>query len=220
MAAPGANGYTFRNWTDGEGNVLTNAASLSFVMQSNLVLRPNLVDGQLPVLTILTPANGARLSNTVATITGRVTDNAALGEVKYQLNSGAWLSASGLSNWTASVNLLTVSNVFRAYAQDAAGNRSLTNSVAFTYAGLVPLVDPNLPSTLPRFATNQAGLSISNGFFQMQLSAASGVTVVIERSTNLVNWLPVQTNKFASEPVLISVPMVSNGREFFRAALQ
>jgi hypothetical protein len=90
-------------------------------------------DVQKPTIRISAPANGARLSNSVAMVRGTATDNARVAAVWYQLDAGVWQQASGTTNWTAEPILSAGSNMFQVYAVDAAGNRSLTNRLSLNY---------------------------------------------------------------------------------------
>ena len=146
-AKPGK-GYAFTNWTgqvNGEEVLNTNKAALRFVMQSNLVLTATFVDVQKPVLKITAPKTKQRWSNEVFTVMGTVTDNGPVAGVIYKLNAGDWATdaqpVNGWSNWTATVTLVPGTNTLRAYAVDAAGNCSLTNTVVLTYVKLFTLVD-------------------------------------------------------------------------------
>jgi hypothetical protein len=143
MTATPAAGYAFSNWTDAVGMVITNKTMLSFIMQSNLVFNANFVDIQKPTVTITTPTLNQRWSNAVFTVAGKATDNGQVAQVFYQLNSGDWTSAgtaNAWSNWTASVTLTPGPNTIRAYALDATGNCSTTNTVTMTYVLSGPLI--------------------------------------------------------------------------------
>jgi hypothetical protein len=67
-----------------------------------------------------------------------------------------------------------------------------------------------------QFDASGGNLTISNGFFQMRLTGPSGGNVVVEASTNLVTWTPIQTNGL---PLELSVPLSANPHQFFRARL-
>jgi hypothetical protein len=79
------------------------------------------------------PTANQRWSNEVFTVKGKVTDNNSAGTVWYQLNGGSWTNASGWTNWLANVLLVPGTNNVKAYAQDATGNRSTTNSANVIY---------------------------------------------------------------------------------------
>ncbi len=159
ITATAALGYGFTNWTAKVGDAIllsTNKAGLNFLMQSNLSLTATFVDVAKPVITIVTPAPGQRVSNELFTVTGKVTDNGPVAEVKYQLNGRSWAdaqTANAWSNWTASITLPPGTNTLRAYAVDTAGNRSQTNVISFT---LYP------PSFLIASSSgNEVGLSVA-----------------------------------------------------------
>ena len=55
ITAVPAPGFVFTNWSDGNGNLLTNGPTLRFTMATNLALVANFVDVQKPTLSIVTP---------------------------------------------------------------------------------------------------------------------------------------------------------------------
>ncbi len=74
-------------------------------------------------------------------LTGKASDNVGVTQVFCQLNAAGWEtadSANGWTNWTAQVAPSPGANVVAAYAEDAAGNRSKTNSVSFVYHSSAP----------------------------------------------------------------------------------
>ena len=73
-------------------------------------------------------------------MTGTVAVNAQVASVWYQVNSNGWQEAAGTTNWAAEVPLVPGGNTVQAYAVDASGNYSRTNSVSFTYVVTAPLV--------------------------------------------------------------------------------
>jgi uncharacterized repeat protein (TIGR02543 family) len=126
-------GFAFYKWT---GSLTTNSARLSFTMESNLTFTANFVDVQRPVLAILSPAANAKVTGPSLTVTGRAGDNVGVVSVFCQLNGMGWDhadTANGYTNWTAALNPVQGANTVQAYAQDAAGNKSLTNTVKFSY---------------------------------------------------------------------------------------
>jgi hypothetical protein len=133
----GTGGFVFSNWTTCAGDVLTNKPVIRFVMQSNLCLQANFVDVAKPTLAITAPTANQRWSNApLFTIRGTAKDNVQVSNVWCQANNGVWGAAtlgSGRTNWAIDVALVRGTNTVRAYAEDAAGNRSLTNSVSFVY---------------------------------------------------------------------------------------
>ena len=133
MTATASTGYGFKGWT---GSSTTNAATLIFVMTSNLTFTANFIVVTNPVVTITAPTSGQRWSNAVFTVTGTARDNLQVGSVVCQVNGGAWSNAitgNLWTNWTAAVNLIPGTNTVAAYAVDTIGLVSTTNSVSFQY---------------------------------------------------------------------------------------
>ena len=158
MSAKAAKGYAFVNWT---GATNSSSAKIGFVMASNLTFTANFKDIARPVNVILTPKKGEMLSGASIIATGRASDNRGGPVVWYRVNSGAWteVNHSDGTNWqTADLSALLLAgpNTISAYAVDAAGNISLTNTIAFSYVvqagadwapdsfnGLLASVSPN-----------------------------------------------------------------------------
>ena len=81
------------------------------------------------------------MSDAALTVTGKASDNVGVTQVFYQLNGTGWNPAAttnGWTNWTAQVTLSPGANLVQAFAEDAAGNRSKTNSVSFVYEASAP----------------------------------------------------------------------------------
>ena len=133
ITAMPASGFAFTNWT---GSLATNAVTLRFVMQSNLLFTANFIDVQKPTCAITAPAPSQRCSNAVFTVKGTATDNWQVAGV-WCLTNGVWGYASpsnnNWANWSLDVALVSGLNTVRACAVDAAGNKSLTNTVTFNY---------------------------------------------------------------------------------------
>ena len=130
MTATPTVGFAFVNWT---GSVVTNNATVQFVMASNLTLTANFIDTNKPTFSITNLVAGQRVSNAVFTVKGTATDNLQVAGVQYQLNGGSWSNTTGTANWSAPVTLTPGTNTFAAYATDSTGNFSATNSVSFQY---------------------------------------------------------------------------------------
>jgi len=143
MTAKPDKGFGFVDWTDGLGNVITNGATLKFIMASNLTFVANFVDITKPTLSITNPIkSGEKWSNSVFTVSGKAGDNVAVSNVWVSLNSGSWTSATLLnhgSNWTEQVTLIPGTNTLAAYAVDTSGSFSLTNTVKLDYILSAPL---------------------------------------------------------------------------------
>jgi hypothetical protein len=95
-----------------------------------------LVNKGNPQLTVASPKSGQTMSNAFLLLKGTVTDKVAVDCVCYQLNTNSWTLATpsnSWSNWTASVTLNPGTNTISAYALDASGTFSPTNTVKFVY---------------------------------------------------------------------------------------
>ena len=129
-------GFGFRNWTDGSNNVVTNGATLKFVMASNLTFTANFGDNGKPVLALKsTTANTNGITGDFV-LHGSATDNVGVTNVQYQLNQGLWQTAFTTNNWTnwdAGVVLQPGQNVFNAYAVDTSSNVSPVYVVTISY---------------------------------------------------------------------------------------
>ncbi|MCX6895684.1 MAG: Ig-like domain-containing protein, partial [Verrucomicrobia bacterium] len=188
--ATAVNGHKFVNWivaTNWLDGVVKTNASLSFIMQSNLTLQANFVDTNLPTLAITAPTSGQRWSNELFTVRGTARDNMRVTNVAYQLNGGDWLPVTTTNvwtNWTAAVTLLPGTNTVRAFAEDATGNRSSTNTVAMQFV---------VTNRLLVAATGQGTLSpnYSNAWLEIGRSYTMAATAV--NGHKFVNWI-VATN--------------------------
>ena len=185
MTATAGAGFSFTNWTGGISSplaVLTNGATLQFVMQSNLVLQANFVDIQKPTNSITSPTPGQLWSNGVFTVTGKASDNVAVSNVWYSLNNTAWTNATtanNWTNWTATVNLIAGTNTIQAYAVDTSGNISATNSVSFNA----------VLSTMLTVGTNGLG-SLNPNYNNAILQVGKGYSVAATAGTGFrfTNW--------------------------------
>jgi Divergent InlB B-repeat domain/Bacterial Ig domain len=134
MTATAVKGFAFLNWTS---SLTANAAKLTFVMASNLTFTANFVEVTRPVNIITLPAVNKTITNASFTATGKASDNVGITNVWYQLNGTSWYlvtTTNLFTNWTAPGLIpVTGSNMFQAFAMDAAGNVSLTNSVKFSH---------------------------------------------------------------------------------------
>lgn len=159
-----------------------------------------------PTITITAPVNGQRWSNLVFNVTGTAHDNEQVSNVWVQVNTIGWqLASTGnhWTNWTASVILLPGTNTVQAFAADASGNVSFTNGVKVSRS-LLPLTDERVSRLTPAIHTGDGSLGVSANRFGFDVSGSSGQIVVVEVSTDLVKWQPVQTNKLAGVPMHFS----------------
>jgi uncharacterized repeat protein (TIGR02543 family) len=142
MSAKAAKGYAFVNWT---GSATTTSTKLTFTMASNLTFTASFKDTARPVDPILSPTKNQTVTNSAPVATGKAMDNTGVATVWFRVNEGGWLPANLLdgTNWhTPSLSpfLLSGPNTIGTYALDAAGNASLTNTIAFNYK-IEPMAD-------------------------------------------------------------------------------
>ena len=140
MKATPAAGFAFTNWTSSLGWV-SNTPIVHFLMQSNLALTASFVDVAKPTIGFTFPAASQQWGYAEVQARGWAKDNSQVAGVQYQLNNtGPWTHASGTTNWTADLDLVIGANTLNAYAIDAAGNYSTTNTLKFTYNQFLPVV--------------------------------------------------------------------------------
>jgi hypothetical protein len=105
-------------------NDVTNSLTIAYVYTNR------------PGLTISAPVANQHVSNALFSGSGRSSAIVGVTNIFYQLNSGAWVQAASSNqwtNWTASASLIPGTNTVAAYAVDAFGHYSPTNSVRFIY---------------------------------------------------------------------------------------
>jgi len=73
-----------------------------------------------------------------------------------------------------------------------------------------PLSTCSTAPWLPAMQTGTASFGLPTNQFGFNLNWASGQTVVVEASTNLMNWQPVQTNTLATDSSYFSDPQWTN----------
>ena len=98
-------------------------------------------------------------------------------------------------------------------AVDGAGNVYVADSVENRIAkgALAPAV--------VQFDTSSVGLTVSNGVFQMRITGPSSGSLILEVSTNLQSWTPIQTNSLSAGAEVVTVPLNPAPYRFFRARL-
>lgn len=134
MTAKAASGFAFWYWS---GSIQKTNPTLTFLMASNLDFTANFVDVTRPVNIVSYPAVNQLITNATITATGKAKDNVGVETVWYQFNGAEWtngLTSNSFTNWTTSALTLSKgTNVIAAFAVDAAGNASLTNTVKFRH---------------------------------------------------------------------------------------
>lgn len=134
LTATASTGFKFWGWTGSQTN---HSATLSFTMASNLVIVANFVDIKPPLDVIIYPTKGQVVATNNPTVLGAASDNVGVTNVWCWLNGTNWLLPQTTNFWTnwfaAGVLLAPGTNVLQTYAEDAAGNPSLTNTIRFDH---------------------------------------------------------------------------------------
>ena len=78
---------------------------------------------------------------------------------------------------------------------------------------------PATATTVVQFDTSSGSLTVSNGFFRMRITGPSSGSLILDVSTNLQSWTPIQTNSLSAGAAAVSVPLNSDPYRFFRAHL-
>lgn len=131
LSAKADKGCKFIGWT---GSFASNSPKLKFILEPNLALTANFVDVTPPILVVSYPAAKHVVTNSVINASGKAKDNVAVESVFYQFNTNGWALAAGTTNWsTTNLELVPGTNVISAFAEDAAGNSSRTNTISFKH---------------------------------------------------------------------------------------
>jgi hypothetical protein len=156
-------------------------------------------------------------TNAGATVSFPVT---AIGQAPlyYQWYNSTQPLTNGVNISGATDSTLTLSNV--AAADSGSYFLVVTNGSGVTSNAMATLTVIDLTTTPPVIVSGSAGFNRTNGF-GFNLTAQSGQTIVVEISTNLVDWQPVFTNMFDTDPVSYrDLTAITNRSGFYRLRLQ
>ena len=181
--------------TDGSGN---GASDSVVVFYSSVDTNPPTVSVEFPAIDSVCDARYGAIN-----LSGSATDDRGVVRVEYSINSDTQLIANGTSPWSANGVLLRPGfNAIEVVAYDGAGN-SAVDTLAVTY--IPPPVEMN-------------AASMSNGVVQVHFSGPLGGPYILEASTNMNEWIPIQTNSITGEDPVV-LPDVDNGsmpKRFYR----
>jgi uncharacterized repeat protein (TIGR02543 family) len=202
LTARAAAGFAFTGWT---GSIDTNSAKLSFTMSSNLSFTANFVDVTPPGITVSSPVQNQRWSNSTFTAAGTAKDNVQVSNVLCQLNGGGWTPATPLnstwSNWTATLAPLQSTNLFEAYSVDTTGNRSATNKVHFLF----------IPSATLALQTNGlGGVTPADNHKLLAIGTNYTLTATPAHDWIFSNWIAGGSTNFVSVNRILTFTMQSN----------
>jgi hypothetical protein len=124
-----------------------------------------------PTISITNPADGAQFNESVLSVNGTAADDTSVALVELRLNAGVWQTATGTTNWTGSVNLVSGTNTIDARSRDSAGNYSTIASVIATYSP----PDTKLPQTITFGALSKQ--VVGDAPFVLSATASSGLPV-------------------------------------------
>ena len=186
--------------TDAVGYRVTNADGGSDTATIGVLV----VDTEPPTQLIVAPAAGQQLplGTTTVSAAGTAADNDAVQQVQYRLNGGTWLTATGTSSWTATLNGLTDGSAYtlEVRAVDVSGNVSVPSTRLFSVTGdgtnpTVTITDPSseLPANTSSYVVQGTSIDdtavalvefrVGGGGWQ----AASGTTAWTADVSGLVN---------------------------------
>jgi hypothetical protein len=160
------------------------------------------------------PLNLAALTQTPGAIVLTWTDDSGNEEaflLQRSTGGGAWqtlgTAAADATSYADSDIALGQRYYYRLCATNGSGSSRFT--------GIVGALQ-TVASTGPRLELGADGKGIDgNGRFWLQADVAANMTVLVECSTNLSQWLPVQTNAWGGGLFEYSAP-VSEGARFYR----
>jgi plastocyanin len=157
-----------------------------------------------PTLAITNPTNGAVFAAPAnITIQASVTNGSvAVTNVQLLVNNNLLASLSSGPYSAVTNNLSAGAYTLSAIAKDNNG-LSATNSVAINVV---------MPATV--FMTNS--VRPSGNDFQFSYSTDIGLNYVVERSADLMSWIPLKTNKAASNPTIFDDSNATNDLNFYR----
>jgi hypothetical protein len=169
-------------------------------------------DTQGPALAITSPANNATVTSASLPVNGTASDsgygNDGVSSVTVNgvSASGGTASGAGTANWNATITLNPGTNLVTVTAKDSLNNSS-QKQITVTYDPPPPLL---------------GGPCVSAAGFQTTLSGLSaGEIVVVEASSDLRNWTPIQTNTVSGTTFSLTTainPVMES--QFFRARVQ
>jgi len=216
-ATPAAS-FVATNWTistNFAGGIVTNNATVQFMMATNLTLQIKFAETTKPTVTFTWPTAGLHLTNALPNVVGTASDNWGVASVAFQLNSSAWYAPTTTNvwtNWNTIVQMNAGTNTLSAYAVNLGGNFSLTNSISVVSSNAFKL----------QLSTAGAGAWATNGF-NFSLEVSTNLYGHIQYSTNLAatsNWSNL-TNFAGTNATLnfLDTAATNNTPRFYRAVI-
>ena len=97
--------------------------------------------------------------------------------------------------WTGTVTVLEPASEVVLVAEDSAGHAGESNPFDVQGVGVTALI-----------LTDDGHFGFSDGSFGFNVQGQAGQVVVLEVSTDLLDWLPIQTNTLGNGPFYFSDP--------------
>ncbi len=165
---------------------------------------------EAPTVTINTPASGATLTGEVV-ISGTAADtDGTVSLVEVQLGAGAWLTATGTTSWTITVNTTTYPNGATTITARATDNGSLqgTTTIPVTVSNTITYTTMTISQLYADTASNENHWYTINNAFVIDNGTTSSATanwnlVVTDAST--ARSLCVYVSKYAVRPSVIQL---------------
>jgi hypothetical protein len=151
------------------------ANKLGSIASSNAILTLG------PGVSITSPANKSISTNGLITVKGLATDASGpgLSQVLWQLNGGAFQTATGTSNWTASVALTAGTNIFAVKSIDNNGLQSSLATSTFIFEVFQPIT----------LVTNGQGtITLTPNLKQYLIGATYKATATAKRGAKFSGW--------------------------------
>ena len=196
---------------------VNNTAELSLTMSAS----PNpVLMGSNLVYTLIVTNHGPKTAQAV-TLSDVLPANALLAGVSTTLgtvatNGGTLVFSLGsLASGGTATSTITVINPGAGTATNSASVSATETDLNLSNNSATALTQVNRVLQL----LSQTGSTLTNGQFGLQVMGQSGLTYVIEVSTNLVNWTPVLTNPPTTNGIIqfIDTNVPGSGRKFYRA---
>ena len=196
--------------------IITNVAGSVTSRVATLTVTESKPDTTRPTVSITSPTAPVS-TDEVIIVRGRADDNVGISSVFYSVNGGAFLPAYGsvtYSVWDTSTNPVTLTvgtNLVRAYSQDHADNKSLTNSRSYFLSARTPLTLAT-NGGIVKGATNGQLLEVGRNFLLTALPRPGFVFsnwIVIDNLSQSVFTQPTLTYMMASN-LAITANFVTN----------
>ncbi len=135
----------------------------------------------------------------------------------YEWCKGGLIVTNGANLCGAQTPVLVLSNLL---AGDAGGYSVVVSNPWGNVTSLVATLTVQVPQTPPAIVVNDGSFGVHSNRFGFNVRAVPGQVVVIEASTDLVSWTPIQTNLATGAIVLFTDPQSQLfARRFYRARL-